>query len=300
MLRALLIPVDLSAVSDRVIGRAARLPLAGDARLTLLHVVSRGLPVRDRRRAEQDARQALQAEAEHLKRSLPKGAAVRCVVKVGAPAAAIVDVAKSVKAELIVMGRGGGRVLRDDFIGSTAERVIRRGQVPVLVVRLPPRAAYRKPAIALDLDAAAPSAVALLLRVVPTPSPSVAVIHALDPPYHGLIYPSLAAEDAHEYRSHYQHKARSAVAKLLSSALAHTDAALDDAPRWRTHVQFGSPRSVIQKAAKKSNADLLVLGTRAHSGITYAFLGTVAGDVLRAVTCDVLMVPPLRVPKFAR
>jgi nucleotide-binding universal stress UspA family protein len=299
MLRALLIAVDLSAVSDRVIGRAALLPLAEDARLTLLHVVSRSLPVRDRRRAEQDARQALEADAEHLKRSLPRDAAIRCVVKVGAPATAIVDVAKSVKAELIVMGRGGGRVLRDDFIGSTAERVIRRGQVPVLVVRLPPRAAYRKPAIALDLDAAAPSAVALLLRVVPTPSPSVAVIHALDPPYHGLIYPSLAADDAHEYRSHYQHKARSAVAKLLSSALAHTDAALD-APRWRTHVQFGSPRSVVQKAAKKSNADLLVLGTRAHSGITYAFLGTVAGDVLRAVTCDVLMVPPLRVPKAAR
>jgi nucleotide-binding universal stress UspA family protein len=56
----------------------------------------------------------------------------------------------------------------------------------------------------------------------------------------------------------------------------------------------GSPRGVVEKAIKKAQTDLLVLGTRGYSGAAFVFLGTVAGDLLRAAQCDVLMVPPTR------
>jgi nucleotide-binding universal stress UspA family protein len=49
---------------------------------------------------------------------------------------------------------------------------------------------------------------------------------------------------------------------------------------------------VISKAVKKADTDLLVLGTHGYSGVAHMFLGSVAGDVLRDVTCDVLVVPP--------
>jgi nucleotide-binding universal stress UspA family protein len=49
---------------------------------------------------------------------------------------------------------------------------------------------------------------------------------------------------------------------------------------------------VVEKAVKKANTDLLVLGTRSNSGSAFVFLGTVAGDLLREVNCDVLVVPP--------
>jgi nucleotide-binding universal stress UspA family protein len=39
---------------------------------------------------------------------------------------------------------------------------------------------------------------------------------------------------------------------------------------------------------------LLVLGTRGYTGVAHILFGTVAGDVLRAVACDVLVVPPTR------
>jgi nucleotide-binding universal stress UspA family protein len=48
---------------------------------------------------------------------------------------------------------------------------------------------------------------------------------------------------------------------------------------------------VVERAVKKADSDLLVLGTHGYSGVAHAFLGTVAGDVLRAVACDVLVVP---------
>jgi nucleotide-binding universal stress UspA family protein len=54
----------------------------------------------------------------------------------------------------------------------------------------------------------------------------------------------------------------------------------------------GSPRLVIEKAVKKADTDLLVLGTHGYASVAYLFFGTVAGDVLREVSCDVLIVPP--------
>ena len=63
-------------------------------------------------------------------------------------------------------------------------------------------------------------------------------------------------------------------------------------PNFETYVRYGDPRSVIKAAVKKLDTDLLVLGTHAYSGVAHVFLGTVAGDVLRDVRCDVLVVPP--------
>ena len=291
--RSVLVPVDLSPFSDRVLGRVARLPIATDARLTLLHAVPGGLPSRDQRRAERDAKKVLADEARHLARSLPRTVRIDPVVAIGAPHTEIAARARSVKAELIVMGRGGGRVLRDIALGSTAERVIRQAQLPVLVVRLAPRAAYRRPALALDLDDAAHDVVDLMLRVVPPPRPPATVIHAFELPYYGYAFGGLPRDEVEERKIAHQLEGSRAVAKLIAAALAQAKVDPKDAPIWRSHVRYGSPRLVIEKAVEKVDTDLLVLGSRGHRGLAYMFLGTVAGDVLRNMTCDVLIVPPL-------
>lgn len=289
--RSLLIPVDLSPASDRLIARVALLPLAEHARLTLLHIVPGSLPPRARQLATADARRALEAEANSLSEKLPKGVHLEHVVKVGTPAVEIARLSRG-RVELVVMGRGGGRTLRDAFLGSTAERVLRQSRRPVLVVRLPARTAYRQPAVALELDRAIPGILELLLRAVPPPRPRVEVIHAYDVPYHGMIYPSLSPHEADELADEHRASAQAKLTKLLAAALAQARVAPEDAPSWRPQVRHGAARSVIQAITRKNATDLLVLGTRGHAGLARAFLGTVAGDVLREVTCDVLMVPP--------
>ncbi len=291
MLRSLLIPLDLSPASDRVVGRVARLPVAEGAQLTLLHVVPKALSPQARQRARADAEKALAAEAAVLARHLPS-ASVTPVVTVGVPAVEIADAAGAHEVELVVMGRSGGRAWRDALLGSNAERVVRRGQVPVLVVRLPPRGPYRRPALALDLDEAAHGVIELLLQVIPPPRPSVEVIHAYDIPYQGMIYPSLSEGDVEAFGAPYREHALGEIQELLTASLARAGVAADDAPAWRTRVRHGSARMVIAKAVERREADLLALGTRGYTGIAHALLGTVAGDVLRQVGCDVLVVPP--------
>jgi nucleotide-binding universal stress UspA family protein len=291
-LGSLLVPVDLSPNSDRVLSRVALLPLADDADLTLLHVVPESLAVAEQREAARDADQALAEEARHLRNSLPKNVRIKTLVKVGSSAKEIGATATQRAPELIVMGRGGGRTLRDALLGSNAERVIRHAKLPVLVVRRPARTAYRRPALALDLDHAAHEVVRLMLRVLPLPRPPVDVVHAYEIPYQGMIYPSLTHDEIATMKAEFQLRANSDLTKLLSTGLAAANIPVAQAPYWRKHVHHGPPRSVVEKAVKKANTDLLVLGTRSNSGSAFVFLGTVAGDLLREVNCDVLVVPP--------
>ncbi|WP_437774751.1 universal stress protein [Sorangium sp. So ce1097] len=290
--RSLLVPVDLSPASDRVIGRIALLPLAEGARITLLHVLPEGLTFRAQERAEGDARTLLRAEADALARELPRSVTIHHAVRVGAAAAEIARHADAVAADLVVMGRAGGEALRELFFGSTAERVVRQARLPVLVVRLRPRTPYRRPAVALALDDASRDAVITLLRVIPPPRPAVSVIHVCDAPLKALAYSSLHEDDIEACREARERKAEEELAQVLTAALAEAKVPQADAPAWKTRVRHGPPRAQIEKAAKKADADLLALGTHGHSGVVHAFLGTVAGDVLRAVACDVLVVPP--------
>jgi nucleotide-binding universal stress UspA family protein len=105
--RSLLVPVDLTPGWDRVLGRVALLPLADDARVTLLHVVPGSIPPAAQGSAQREAKKALLEVARHLRKSLPNTIRVEPIVKLGVAAKEIASCAKAVKAELVVMGRGG-------------------------------------------------------------------------------------------------------------------------------------------------------------------------------------------------
>jgi nucleotide-binding universal stress UspA family protein len=120
------------------------------------------------------------------------------------------------------------------------------------------------------------------------------MIHAFDTPYQRLIYPSLSEEDAEEWRGELGQKAANQIAKLLAASLARASVLPADAPTWKMHVHCGSARFVIERFVRKADSDLLALGTHGYSGVTHFLLGTVAGDVLREVVCDVLVVPGRR------
>lgn len=287
MIRSLLVALDLGPSAERVVARAAALPLAVGARVTLLHVVPAELPGGDRRLATGDARSRLAAWTARF----PGGRrGVRTLVRCGDPAAVVAEVADRRRAGLVVLGRGGGRGLLDAFLGSTAERVLRACGMPVLVVRRPGASSYARPLLALDFDAASARAVELSLAVLADPRPRLDLLHAYARPYEGLYYPSLEGGRDAETLDRTREAARVGLVRLLAEAGLGSGGRLD--LEWRALVRRGSARAVIEAAVRELGTDLLVMGTHGRTGLAHAFLGTVAGDVLRAVACDVLMVPP--------
>jgi nucleotide-binding universal stress UspA family protein len=290
----LLVPVDLTPGSERVVHRAVLLPVSPRARITLMHVVPGSLPSAARRQAGEDATMALEREAAILQRELPPGVKVTVTVSVGRAADAIVAYAERMEPDLLVMGRGQRRRVQDFFLGSTTERVLRQMRLPVLVVRSAARTAYIRPAIAVDPEQTTDALLPLLRRVLPEPVPPVTVVHAYEVPFGGLLYPSLTVDDAGEVQDQFGRAAREEVQRHLLDAVERAELPIDETPRWRMHVRVGSPRVVIPRAVAQEEIDLLALCTRARRGVSLAFMGTVAGDVLRQVGCDVLVVPPAR------
>jgi len=115
--------------------------------------------------------------------------------------------------------------------------------------------------------------------------------HVLDSPFESFAYPSLSADRVEQLRSALRQRASGELSRLLVDALARAEGPPKDALR-KTHVRDGSPGLVVAKAVEKGETDLLTLGTHGSSGLAHRFLRTVAGDVLRNVTCDPLVAPP--------
>ena len=59
------------------------------------------------------------------------------LIESGSPAEVIVETAKKLNCDLIVMGTHGHSAIADVLIGSTAKWVVRQSPIPVLVIRLP-------------------------------------------------------------------------------------------------------------------------------------------------------------------
>ena len=59
------------------------------------------------------------------------------VFRIGKAYVEIIDFAKTVDANLIVLGRQGGSAIESLFFGTVAEKVVKRAQCPVLVIPLP-------------------------------------------------------------------------------------------------------------------------------------------------------------------
>jgi nucleotide-binding universal stress UspA family protein len=118
------------------------------------------------------------------------------------------------------------------------------------------------------------------------------VIHAFGVPYPNLIYGNRSEDEIDEMEEVFRRKATEELRELLTSALAAAGVPPEKASFLRTHVRYGPARAVVGRAIRRGEIDLLMLGSRGYSGVAYAFLGSVAGDLLRKAKCDVVVVPP--------
>lgn len=141
--RRILCSCDFSAASDAALRHAARLAAASGAKLIVLHVAEPappmadlGIPVGIAPVPEPEILDrllsALEARVAKVTDGVPRA---RCEVKIGFAAAAIVEHARDEDADLVVVGSHGRRGWKHALLGSTAERVVRTADRPVLVVK---------------------------------------------------------------------------------------------------------------------------------------------------------------------
>ncbi|MCW5774504.1 MAG: universal stress protein [Rhodospirillaceae bacterium] len=275
-IRSILFATDLSERSDRAFARAVALAREHGAKLTVVHVVEGELPVALVARRRDEASQIVAAELSALQPRLK----VELTLETGDPYAAILQCAKSVDADLIVLGRHRARPLVDLFVGTTVERVIRLGALPVLVVRNRVSGPYASAVAAVDFSPASTRALEIARAVAPRAALTLA--HAYHIPFVGFLG---SAQDRKAERDMHERRLAQLLAELGK-------------PTGKRQMRLAPPvmkegevARVIAGAARKTGAELLVLGTHGKSAVAAAVLGSLATAFLNDPPCDVLAVP---------
>jgi universal stress protein E len=283
-LKRLLATTDFSHRSERALRRAASICHESSAELQLLHVVDDDQPAD---LVEQESRQAealLRSKAKALRETAGREPVI--VVKAGDPFQEIVQTAIDVGADLIAMGSHRKRILRDVFVGTTIERVMRTGHHPVLMVNAEPSGPYRRIIVATDMSPASANALRSAKRLGLLDHAYVSLLHAFEPFAKGMmIYANIEREKIEEHVAHEALEAK----RNLTDFLSNLDL---ERLRYDVWLEEGPTLHSIKKVVDKEQPDLLVIGTRGLTGAKRILLGSVADAVLRGVECDVLAVPP--------
>jgi nucleotide-binding universal stress UspA family protein len=141
--RNVLVPVDAGFIPRRALWTAADVAGSGGGKITLLHVVDVGRDSLGSGYYSVLTDDDVPLFASHVCRSLGDavaiisecGAAASTLLVVGGPLQMVVkQVARELRADLIIMGTRGRRGLSRVLLGSHTEAVIKEAEIPVLVV----------------------------------------------------------------------------------------------------------------------------------------------------------------------
>ena len=225
-------------------------------------------------------------ELDDLATSLPRrDAAVTWRSAVGQPADAIAARARAMEADLIVVGTRGRGPLAATLLGSVSAGVIDRAPCPVLVART---AQAKRIVFADDGSIGAATAATLLdawpifgegsLQIVTVVDVGRPVSTSQEAPMLYSAGERLYIESLDEERE----RARQSVAGRATT--------LKPRPRpIKTSVRVGDAADEILAAAHDFAADLIVMGSRGHTGLARFFAGSAARQVLYGAKCSVLI-----------
>lgn len=137
--RRILVPYDDSELSRKAVGRVVNITNSGESSATILYVIPRyeemvgffrTASIQERLREE-----ATKVVLAGEKIATAEGVTANTVIEEGNAADKIVDTAKGLGSDLIVLGSHGWHGIDKSILGSTTERVIATSNIPVLVVR---------------------------------------------------------------------------------------------------------------------------------------------------------------------
>ena len=295
MTMRILCATDFSECSRRAIEHAATLARWNDGEVTLLHVypllvpmsadapyLPIGLPLDEPTRTELLA--DLEAAAAPARAA---GTKVTVMLVEGDPADEILTQARTLDADLAVLGTHGRRGFDRWILGSVAGRVVNKAHCPVLTVpRAPehpssaPRAMYERILCPVDLPHSE-ALVALALSIARKARARLTLLHVIEdlpPPF-----AALAPVDWATFHEDLERDAR----ERLHHALPAQGA---DGCQVDEVVLTGKPHREILKLASVSGASLIVMGIHGRNPVDRFFFGSTAASVLRQADCPVLTV----------
>lgn len=284
-MRTVVVATDFSTRSDRAIRRGVLISKVSGAELVLVHAIDDDQPQRLIDAAHLEAKLELAPQVSTLRTLDGVNASYR--ICIGDPFSSITQTAHELGADVLVVGPHRRQILRDVFVGTSAERIVRTSGVPVIMANATPAAPYRHILVAVDYSQPSTAALELAGGMRWGDEPALSVVHVFDPPAQatrGMLIVSEA--DAERYIA----EARLGAAQELAEYVRRLGV---QPVRQIVEMMTGDYATTLIEAARRADADLIVLGQRGQSGLAKALMGSVAEAVLRLADIDVLAAPRL-------
>lgn len=290
-IRKILFPTDFSECAEHAFGHTSFLVRTFGADL---HVLTVAVPRQgtstetDRLLAELDLDvHTIEQQTADLWHPLKKtGASVTFAHEASLSAAeGILDYARQIDADLIVMGTHGRRGLGHAFLGSVAEEVVRRSDCPVLTVGMHASAAtmprVRRLLVPVDFSEYGGGALAYAKELAAVYEAQIDLIHVIEElsmpgPYGSLYTLPAAYPEAHANSL----RALGDIGRRLLG---------EDVP-FEVHAIHGNPVIEMVDFAEKHAIDLIVMATHGRTGMRRLFMGSVAERTVRLASCPVFTV----------
>ena len=196
------------------------------------------------------------------------------------PHHAIEDLARKVQAGLIVVGASEGNALQRAFLGSTADRVIRKAPCPVFVVRAGTTFPPSRVLVPVDLSPVSGGALrfatAFLREAWGGKMVDLETLFVLNP---------LEVEGSLQFTPDQ-------IERFAGEELGRFTQMNAPAAHTSHQVLTGYPREEILREIEDRRADIVVLGTHGRSGFERMMIGSIASEVLQRARCNIVVVPP--------
>lgn len=278
---------DLLPRSAKAVQRAVTLSQQCGADLLVLHVVDGNQPDRLIAQKVNRARTVLLKQigslpqvADHM-----ADAESRIEVIVGKPRQTIGAVATELDADLIILAAPMPRRF-DALTGTTAERIARRTDLPVLIVNESDVVPYRNVAIATNLSRASLQMTHAAAWFGLLKNANASLIHAFGSPYQGMLASAGVPQDE---LIEYSRRWRLRLTREIAAQLQEVDIKPAD-----MHIVDERPRpaKAVERAVRRIAPQLLIMGTSRFFMLKRMFVGSVADELLRNIECDILVISP--------
>ncbi len=282
----ILAATDFSTRSNRALRQAGLLAQRSNAQVHIVHVVDDDQPEELVRMEIREAERLLREQVDSMAEL--RGTQPHPMVVTGAPFDGILRAAEETRPDLIVMGSHRKQLLLDIFVGTTVERVVRKGSFPVLMVNFEAQRQYERVIAPTDMSDVSAGAVRAARSTGLIGDAGATLLHAFVALARGKMY--IAGSDQASIDSYVASERKRAMDEL-ATFLAANDL---QQVRWSLRVEEGTPMEVISRAVSELRPDLLVMGTHGRSAFLKALIGSVTEQALRSLDVDILAVPPAR------
>jgi universal stress protein E len=240
----------------------------------------------------QERQQFLQQQAERVRAA---GIPVTTAVLEGRYSDEIIREALRGGHDLVIKVAKGRLSRRAGFFGTTALRLLRQCPTPVWIAK--PESTGRVERIVAAVDArpdeeSDPEHIDLNHQILAwaraactAEACDVHVAYAWSIYGESVLRSHMSEEDFQQMEAESLARHRGGLSKLLSGYGLKIDSP-------NVHLLRGEAAAVIPQLVRELNADLIVLGTVARSGVTGWLLGNTAESILEQVTCSVLALKP--------